>query len=473
MRGADTVETLGKPAWLQAIDDFFYKPAFFFLVAALTVVANVLGAEFFTYTVFVGIAVYLCLFGRDLLPIMPMAVCCYIAPSRDNNPALNDGTIFSRQGGGSYIMALAVILVLALIYRLIRDPELGRTAFFKCKRKLIWGMVALCAGYFLSGIGSGQFAEVWQQNLLFAAFQGLPIIGFYCIFTALVKWDKAPADYLAWTGMCIGYVILGEIVNICIRYNIIQDGSIVRDDFFTGWGGSNNMGTLLAMMIPFCFYLADKRKHNSVFFLSGLLFLAGVFFTCSRGAILFGVVAYLASYMISLIHSHNARANAAIHIITVAAGILVLQLYPETIRHLFHNLLQRKLDPSGRDELYIAGWQQFLNAPLFGSTFFPVDYPPHIWSYPETFDSLCPPLWHNTVIQLLASCGIVGLAAYSFHRFQTLHLFFRRPTGEKMFAFVSVLTLLLASLLDCHFFNIGPTLFYSMALAFVEKRLDS
>ena len=28
--------------------------------------------------------------------------------------------------------------------------------------------------------------------------------------------------------------------------------------------------------------------------------------------------------------------------------------------------------------------------------------------------------------------------------------------------------LLLCSLLDCHFFNIGPTLFYSMALAFGE-----
>ena len=33
---------------------------------------------------------------------------------------------------------------------------------------------------------------------------------------------------------------------------------------------------------------------------------------------------------------------------------------------------------------------------------------------------------------------------------------------------ISILSLLLMSLLDCHFFNIGPTLFYSMALAVME-----
>ena len=40
---------------------------------------------------------------------------------------------------------------------------------------------------------------------------------------------------------------------------------------------------------------------------------------------------------------------------------------------------------------------------------------------------------------------------------------------EKSFIGLSILVLLLTSLLDCHFFNIGPVLFYSMALAFAEK----
>jgi len=83
-----------------------------------------------------------------------------------------------------------------------------------------------------------------------------------------------------------------------------------------------------------------------------------------------------------------------------------------------------------------------------------------------------PPRWHNTVIQILASCGIVGFAAYSFHRLQTLYLFFHRFQGKKTFALISMLTLLVTSMVDCHFFNVGPVLIYSAILAFVEFQLN-
>ncbi len=461
-----------KPFWLRTFDDFLYHPAYFFLITGLTVCGNLLGAEFFTYTCFVLIAVYVCLFGRDLLPILPLVICGYITPSRENNPGLSSDTIFSLQGGGIYIAVLAFALVAALIYRLIRDPELGRTAFFKCKRKLLWGMVALCAGYLLSGIGSAQLGKVGLQNLLFAGIQSISLIGLYLIFTATVKWEKAPAAYLSWTGMCVGYVLLAELLYIYCRYDVIQNGIINRDHIFTGWGHYNNMGSLLAMMIPFCFFLTGKGRYTGLFYISGMLFLCGVLFTCSRGSILCGVATYLASYTISLLHSRKARANAAIHIFTASAAVLFFLLFSEELLRLFSPLLGYKLDPSGRDLGYLAGWKQFLGHPVFGGTFYPVEYPLFSWSTSPAFVSFFPPRWHNTVIQILASCGFVGFAAYSFHRLQTLWLFLHRPAGKKMFAFVSMLTLLMTSMVDCHFFNVGPVLFYSMMLAFVEKRLE-
>ena len=69
----------------------------------------------------------------------------------------------------------------------------------------------------------------------------------------------------------------------------------------------------------------------------------------------------------------------------------------------------------------------------------------------------------------MSSCGSVGLIAYAFHRFQTIKLIFKKPNAEKSFIGLSILALLLMSMLDCHFFNIGPTLIYSMALAFAEN----
>ena len=54
------------------------------------------------------------------------------------------------------------------------------------------------------------------------------------------------------------------------------------------------------------------------------------------------------------------------------------------------------------------------------------------------------------------------------HRIQTLRLFLKNPAKEQVFIGCSVAALLVCSLFDCHMFNIGPVLFYSMALAYAE-----
>ena len=466
------MNTLSRLPYLRAFDDFLYKPAYFLLCGILTVLANVCGAELFTYTCFVLIALYLCLFGRDLLPIMPLAICSYIAPSRGNNPGLSSDSVFSPSRGGIYLIILAALLVIAFVYRLFRDPELGRMAFFKCKRVLLPGMLALGIGYLLSGIGSEQLQEVRWQNLLFAFIQAASIIVLYFLLTGAVKWDQVPTGYLAWTGMCVGYVLLAELAFIYVRYEVIQNGVIERTLIYSGWGHYNNIGALLAMMVPFPFFLTGKGKYTGIFYLSGLFFLAGILFTCSRGSILCGVITYLASYTISLLHSRRARTNAAIHIFTVLIILLIFFLFSDDLHRLFRTLIGHGLDPAGRDDAWSAGWKQFLEHHAFGGTFFPVDYPLFSWSTSEEFVAFFPPRWHNTVIQILASSGIIGFAAYSFHRIQTLQLFLHRFSGKKMFAMVSMLTLLATSMVDCHFFNVGPVLFYSMMLAFVEKRLN-
>ena len=66
--------------------------------------------------------------------------------------------------------------------------------------------------------------------------------------------------------------------------------------------------------------------------------------------------------------------------------------------------------------------------------------------------------------------GIVGLLAYGFHRYETVRMFLRDRTREKAFIACSIAVLLGCSLVDCHFFNLGPVLFYSVGLAFAEQR---
>jgi O-antigen ligase len=90
------------------------------------------------------------------------------------------------------------------------------------------------------------------------------------------------------------------------------------------------------------------------------------------------------------------------------------------------------------------------------------------------FSAFFPSRWHNTIIQLLASCGVVGLLAYCYHRYQTIRLFVKKRTTVNVYIGIYIVTLLGMSLLDCHFFNVGPVLFYSIALAVMEygKSMD-
>lgn len=457
---------------VQKINRFLYSPAYFFLVTLLTVYANICGGELFTYTCFILIGVYLCILGPDLLPALPLVICGYIAPSTLNNPGRNPNSIFDFQNGGWYLCLLATLLIIAIVLRLIFDKELGRMHFIRCKRRLLSGMLLLGGAYLLSGLGTQQLQTVGSRNLVFALMQFGSVFLLYFLLTGAVRWDQAPKAYLSWTGVCVGYVLLAELINIFITNGVIVDGEIERSRIFTGWGHYNNIGALLAMMIPFPFFLTGKGKHSGIFYLTAIAFLIGLLFTCSRGSILVGVCTYLASYTISLINSRRARANIAIHTFTALLAVAVFCLFHENLIRLFHNLLDIGLDPSNRNDIYAAGIQQFLEHPLFGGTFYPIEYPLFSWSTSADFVSLFPPRWHNTIVQVLASCGIVGLVAYCRHRFQTLQLFFSHPSSQKAFVLISIATLLATSLLDCHMFNVGPVLFYSMALAFTEKKLD-
>lgn len=453
----------------RRINAFLLSPAYFLAVGALTVAASVFSAELVVYTCFILCGLYLSICGRDLLPLMPLVVCCYIAPSVGNNPGRNENSIFFPANGGIYLLCLAALFAISLILRLCLDPELGRRAFLCCKRKLLSGMLILGGGYLLAGAFSGHYFHNGYGNLLFGFIQFISVFLMYFLFTGGIKWREAPKTYLSWTGLCVGFVLLAQLLHIYIAHDVIVDGEIQRGRIFSGWGTYNNMGALLTMTIPFVFHLACTQKKGWPYHLCAVAFLIGVLLTCSRGSILAAVLIYVLSYGVVIYKDLHTKSSRLVHIITFAVIGILLLLFHDELYRLFRVLISQGLDPSNRDEIYIEGLKQFGKHPIFGGTFYPLDYAPYDFSDVAAFSAFFPPRWHNTVVQLLASCGIVGLLAYGFHRYQTVRLFLVKPTLEKTYVGIFVLALLATSMLDCHFFNIGPTLFYSMALAFAEK----
>lgn len=456
----------------QKIDRFLYSPMYFLLIGGLTVLANIFCLEMYAYTGFILAGIYICLFGRDLLPLFPLFACGYISPSVKNNPGLNENSVFSFSGGGLYLAVLLILLAGCLVYRLVTDSSFGGKKFLSQKRGLLPSMLVLGICYAISGLGSGQWEKYGLQNLFFAFLQLVAIAGLYYLLSGGVLWEQAPKGYLFWTGICMGYLLVAELINIYITANVIIDGSICRDNIYTGWGQYNNMGALLAMCIPFAFYLTGKKRLAPIGYLTAFLLCLGLLFTCSRGSIIIGLAAYIVSYVFSVTRTYRNRSLIPVHIFIICVPILVCTLFWDELLWLYDDLVETGLRSPERMTIYTEGLRQFFRFPVFGGSFFPAGYWPFTWATSAKFVTIFPPRWHNTLIQLLATGGVTCLGAYAYHRYQTVKLFIRNFNMEKLFAGVSILALLLTSMLDCHFFNVGPVLVYSGILAFTEFQLN-
>lgn len=455
---------------VKRINRFLTSPYYIMTVALLLLLSNILSAELIVYTVLVAFFAYACLFGDDLLPTIPVLCGCYIAPSVSNNPGRSGESVFSTGNGGLYILGLGAIAALSVLYRLITDKELGRKAFILKKRPLLSGILMLCGGYLLSGILSPAYPEMISKNLIFAALQCVSILIPYLVISGTVHWDKVRKDYLAWTGLAFGCVIVLQILWIYASTSeILLYGVIDRNKIYTGWGMYNNMGGFLAMMMPFPFYIARKYRHGWIGICIATVFMGGIFLTCSRSSILGGAMVYALCLLLMTYHANNKKLTILLLAGFAIAGVAVGIVFHKKIAQLFWDIISRGLDPNHRFTFYIEGIKQFLQYPLFGGSFYPIDYPIWSWSKVASFTEFFPPRWHNTLVQLMASTGLVGLMGYLIHRFQSLRTFFRNITTEKTYIGLSVLALLFCSLLDCHFFNIGPVLFYSVCLAFAEN----
>lgn len=455
-------------------DRWLRSPWYVLALGVLTIVSNLLGLELWLYTMFITLGIYMALCGDDLLPLMPVCILSYVSPSRENNPGRYPGSIFYPQNGGIYLIVLLTLLVAALVWRLVKDRELGGKNFFTTKRCLMPSMLFLCATYLLSGIGMEEFYSLLRQNLPFAIIQTLAVIGLYYLFTATVRWDRAPREYLAWTGLAVGFVVLIQLLENYASGRIFENGTLNRELIATGWGMHNNVGCMMAMMMPFAYYLASKSKHGWVFNLLGTVLLLGTVMSCSRGSILVAAVAYCLCAFLLLKNPESRKKNLLVYLIALGAVVVTVAVLAPKLWKVFRLFISQLDNVSQRDNLLHYGILQFLDEPVFGGSFFPQgSYVPWDWSNLEEFSSFFPPRWHNTLVQMMASCGTVGITAYLIHRYRTVQLFWNRRSREHTFLAISLGVLLCAGLLDCHFFNVGPVLFYSMALAFAEKIPDA
>jgi O-antigen ligase len=460
---------------IRQINSFIYSKLYIVLVALLTVIANAFGldVEFFGFITF--FAVYIAIFGKDLSPYLPMLCFCHITPSIKNNPAINAESFLFPKNSGYLLFYFGASIIIAMAIRFIFDDEIGFKNIFKQKRKQSLGIWLLALSFFISGIGSENYKSFALKNVAFSAVQLVAFFVPYFVLSFTVKWKDIKKDYLCFTGLMLGLAVGFELISVYVINGVMVDGSPVEELMFTGWGISNNIGSMISIMIPFAIYYVCISKRPLIPVLALDFLMLTTVFSLSRTAILTGLIFFIIGFIVILI---KASKKAKLYFVF---NLLILAVLVYGFAFLFTNAFiisfKNGIDSMPRRELYSLGIKTFLDKPILGKGFYSlnnqIDLTNNnwVWATELSFSSFFPGRWHNTIIQLLATGGVVSLVAYCFHRFQTIKTFIKKRSLETFITLLYMLALLFESLLDCHFFNVGPILFYSCALAFIEFRI--
>ena len=448
---------------LWFLDSYYFPVAY----ALLALLSSLFGLEIAFYAVSAAVVVFSSIFSRDSKPFLPMVFLAVYAVSWVHTPQFPFSSGFFNDGGVRiYLLCLGVLLVVCLLFRFIAFPQ--DRNFFK-ESKLRLGIVLMVAAFLLNGV---LFSGYQIKDLPFGLLMALSFFAFYIFFFNTLSVDEKTPHYVAYILVLASGVIFLQLAKIYIFDGVIKDGSVDKNLLVAGWGMSNNIGGMLGMLFPACFYLALKsRRGGWAFYMLAFLFFGGVCLTLSRtSALISGIILLAAAIYLSIVRSPVRKFVRIFNCVAVVAGVAALAVMWDFIRELLAVYFERGFDDSGRSFIWQSGIENFLRAPLFGVGFYEPIAPD--WSY-DIENWIFPDMYHNVFIQMLASCGILGLLAYCVHFLQVVFAVKRRPTAESLFYIIVLLGIFGMSLLDNHLFHVFPAMVYSVFLLLSEREGES
>ncbi len=391
--------------------------------------------------------------------IMPVISFIFLVPV-EHSPNVPYHSRFYIQLLPLALTVLLGLLLIACICRFIicNRHRAKRVAFAK---PIFLGMAVLCGGLLLNGAFSSFYT--FSDTLYPVSFL-LSLLAIYALFAAFTRFDATSFDHFMTCLLATGLLICAELLWAYVSGGIrFENGSVVKESVLLGWGVWTAIGGMLAFLMPACFYFAHSHKHGWIYYLLGLLEYACIFLSQSRGGLLIGTGVLGLCVICLCINGKNRKLNRILTVSLAVVGVCGVALLFDRLMSVLQNYLSFGMDDNGRFDKWGKGWKNFTAYPIFGAGFYKSfvneDWPKEVYPY----------LYHNTLIQLLGSGGLVAFGSYVYHRITTVMLVCKRPNVFKLFLAFGILGLLIFSLLDVLFFNTYPTIIYALMLLFMEK----
>ena len=363
-----------------------------------------------------------------------------------------------------YLIAMIVLGIIVLISFVMHFVLYRKNLNFKDFKssKLTFGVIVLSIAFFFNGFLSS--TEFHRENIIFPLALFLCLFVVFFIFQINLNKDINLKNYIFYVVFLLSLLLTSQVFLAFINQIQIVNGELIKESILFGWGMWNNMGGMLAFLLPAHFYFASTvKKYGFIFYFTGLISFVAILLTLSRSSLLTSSLIIVICIIASCFVGCNKLQNRILTISLIAIGVVLVIVLREKITTLLGDIISRGFDDNGRFKIYAYGLLNYTANPLFGRGF----YSPY--QFGHQFITFLPFRYHNSIIQMMTSCGTVGLVAYLWHRVDTIRLLFKNKSKYTLFIGLSILSLVLCSLLDNHLFNLYPTFIYTVLLVSVEK----
>ena len=436
-----------------------------YLTAAVMLLCYYTGGDILAVYYLAVLAILMLLFLDDLTPLISIFLFMSVCISFINSPSRTAGNsdYFFQPAILAQVITLISILVIALVYRIIKTCATKR---FK-PTAVFYSLCALSGAFLLNGLFSAAYTI---GNLLYGMLLCSLYLGIFVLIKDNLKLNKDSFKHIAHNFVALSILLIIELV---VKYltlgNLYVDGGINRDLLSFGWGVYNTMGMLLLLCIPSVIYLATQYKHGYLFYIYSFVLLACCFLSMSRQTMVGAIIIYPMCLFMLFLQPLNKKIHIIITAVVAAVALVFIIIYWKPLCSALYDIFSNvvtddgKLNGSGRVGLYLKAIDDFRKSPLFGEGFLSLSD----WPWGESVSGLGINLhfYHNTILQMMGACGLVGLICYTVHRVITVLCFCNNVTHERSYIAVSILVILLMSLLDIHMFDVFPTFTYSFLLA--------
>lgn len=247
-----------------------------------------------------------------------------------------------------------------------------------------------------------------------------------------------------------------------------------KKDLNVGWGISNNIATIMILLVPFTAYLIfHYQKWKTLFFaISVIPQSIAVIFTYSRG----GLFAYILMLIAVFIYGFFVVKEKFTYFLLAMGAILSIFLIllvgmvfkPEVMNRFFDIMSINKLDMAPRIEIYKTYLSNLKPNFIFGKGLFEPFISHFDIDVPESGNYL----WgHGTWIHCLYTTGIVGVGAWLFHTVQKYVYLLKEHSKESMIVFFAFIFSGLYGMIDVSFYFINYMILFIVILTMFKNKL--